>query len=227
MIRVLLFDFDGLLVDTEPPGYESWREVYVEHGVDLSVEAYRPAVGTGSSISLVDGGFDAIAHLEGLIGRPVDRDEIVERRLRRKLELCESAPLLAGVHELLGRARELGLRTAIVTRNTEEWVARHSARLGLLHAWDAIVCANEEPTMDKTELYLRAIEQLGVSPGEAIAFEDSPSGVEAAARAGIFCVAVPNGITRGAPFDDADVVYGSLAEVPLGELVQATATRSA
>jgi HAD superfamily hydrolase (TIGR01509 family) len=226
VIRAVLFDFDGLIVDTEVPTYTSWRDAYAAFGVDLALEDYLPSVGTGSSTSSADGGFDAIAHLERLIGRSVDRERVVADRHERKRELCASARLLPGVTELLEQAARLGLKTAIVTRNSEEWVAGHCERLGLAYLWDAIVCANDTPSMDKTELYRRALDLLGVSPAETIALEDSAPGVRAARAAGIYCIAVPNEVTRPTAFD-ADRVYDSLAEVPLAELVQSTATRTA
>lgn len=227
MIRALLFDFDGVVIDTEAPTYQSWRDIYAQHGADLPLERYLPAVGTGSSTSSVDCGFDAIAHLEELIGRNVDRELVIQRRARRKLELCATAPLLPGVGECLADARRLRLRTAIVTRNRDEWVTGHCRRVGLLHDWDAIVCANATPTMDKAELYRRALHVLGLSPAEAIAIEDSPAGVTAAKDAGIYCIAAPNEITRSASFDRADLVLGSLTELRLESLLQSTATRSA
>jgi len=224
VIRAVLFDFDGLIVDTELPTYTAWRDAYAEFGVDLALEDYLPAVGTGSSTSLVDGGFDAIAHLETLIGKPVDRDDVVERRSRRKRELCESALLLPGVVERLAEAHELGLRTAIVTRNSDDWVEGHCSRVGLEHPWDLVVCANDTPTMDKAELYRRALVELGVGAGEAIAIEDSPPGIEAAKAAGLYCVAVPNEITRGASFAAADRIYSSLEELSLADLARSIAT---
>ena len=97
MIRALLFDFDGVVVDTEVATYRAWADVYAEHGAELSLEDYLPAVGTGSSVASP---FDAIAHLERLVGSPVDREELIARRARRKAELYERAPLLAGVRHL-------------------------------------------------------------------------------------------------------------------------------
>jgi HAD superfamily hydrolase (TIGR01509 family) len=217
VIRALLFDFDGVVVDTELATYQAWRDVYAEHGVDLALEDWLPAVGTGSSTS---GAFDAVAHLEQLIGSPVDREALISRRTRRKAELYERAPLLAGVRERLAEAESLGLETAIVTRNRDDRVTRQCAVVGLDHRWDALVCANEEPTRDKSELYRLAVETLGVLPSEALAFEDSPSGVEAAKRAGVRCVAVPNEITRSAAFEGADLVLRSLAEQPLTEILR-------
>jgi beta-phosphoglucomutase-like phosphatase (HAD superfamily) len=220
MIRALLFDFDGVVVDTEVATYQSWRDVYAEHGAELALEDWLPAVGSGSSTS---GAFDAVAHLERLIGAPVDRDEVVARRRRRKDELYERAPLLAGVADRLVEARGLGLKTAIVTRNREERVAAQCAVVGLDHAWDILVCANEDPTRDKADLYRLALAKLGAQRHEAVAFEDSPSGAEAAKRAGIRCVAVPNEITRGADFDDAVLVLPSLADAPLAQILERVA----
>jgi len=224
VIRAVLFDFDGLIVDTELPTYTAWRDAYKEFGVDLALEDYLPAVGTGSSTSLEDGGFDAIAYLEQLIGRRVDRHDVVERRARRKVELCQSARLLPGVIERLAEAQSLGLRTAIVTRNSDDWVEGHCSRVGLEHRWDLVVCANEKPTMNKADLYRRALAELDVAAREALAIEDSPPGVEAAKAAGLYCIAVPNEITRRDSFAAADHVYGSLEELSLAELVQMIAT---
>ena len=92
--------------------------------------------------------------------------------------------------------------------------------MGLDHRWNALVCANEEPTRDKAELYQCALAVLDVPASEALAFEDSPAGVRAAKQVGIFCVAVPSEITRGASFDEADAVISSLADQPLDALLR-------
>ena len=223
MIRAVLFDFDGLIVDTEVPTYTSWRDLYAEFDVDLALDDYLPAIGSGTSTSSLGGGFDAVAHLERLTGTRVDRDAVVERRSRRKQELCASARLLPGVVERLEEAAALRLRTAIVTRNRDAWVESHCSRVGLSHRWDTVVCANDTPTMDKADLYRRALAELGVGPSEAIAIEDSEPGVDAAKAAGLYCVAVPNELTRRGSFAAADRVCGSLEELSLTELVQSIA----
>lgn len=188
----------------------------------MPLEVYLPAVGTGSSTT---GAFDAVAHLESLIGRKLDRRLIVERRSRRKQELCGCAPLLPGVPERLAETRRLGLLTAIVTRNRDEWVAGQCERVGLTHGWDVVVCANSTPTTDKSELYRRALVALDVDAVDAAAVEDSPAGVRAARAAGLYCVAVPNDVTRPACFDDADVVCPSLEDLSISGLLQRTGTR--
>ncbi|MGH3111401.1 MAG: HAD family hydrolase [Gaiellaceae bacterium] len=217
MIAALLFDFDGVIVDTEVPTFQSWRETYAEHGVDLTLDDWLPAVGSGSSVS---GAFDAVAHLERLSGTAVDREAIIARRTKRKAELYALAPLLPGVRERLAEARQHRLKTAIVTRNRDDRVRAMCDAVGLDHEWHALVCANEDPERDKAELYRHAAAVLEVDPGQALAFEDSPSGVRSAKRAGVLCVAVPNEITRGGAFDDADLVVHSLAGCSLEQILR-------
>jgi HAD superfamily hydrolase (TIGR01509 family) len=218
VIAALLFDFDGVVVDTEVATYEAWRDTYAEYGADLALEDWLPAVGSGSSTS---GAFDAVAHLERLLGRSVDREAVVAKRSRRKAELYARAPLLPGVRERLAEASDRGLKTAIVTRNRDDRVRTMCETVGLDHQWHAVICANEEPTRDKAELYRLALSALEVEPGQALAFEDSPAGVRSARRAGVLCVAVPNDITRGAAFEEADAVLSSLAAQSLDELIRA------
>lgn len=217
MITALLFDFDGVIVDTEVPTFQSWRDTYAEYGVDLALDDWLPAVGSGSSTS---GAFDAVAHLERLTGTTVDRDAVIAYRTQRKADLYARAPLLPGVTERLAEAQERGLKTAIVTRNRDDRVKAHCDSVGLDHRWQALVCANEEPTRDKVELYRQALALLEVRADQALAFEDSPSGVRAAKRAQVLCIAVPNEITRGAPFDEADVVLSSLADKSLDDILR-------
>lgn len=218
MVRALLFDFDGLIADTEVPIYESWRRIYAEYGAELSLAEWLPVVGSGTSLG---DRFDAVRRLEELTGRPLDRDAVVAQRRALRSALCEDAPLRPGVEQLLEQARGRDLKTGIVTRARDDWVERHSRRLGLGHEWDALVCANGDYEVPKSGLYLTALDALGVAPAEAIAFEDSPAGVAGAREARIFCVAVPNDITRGGRFDHADVVMDSLVERPLDELLAA------
>jgi len=130
MITALLFDFDGVIVDTEVPTYQSWRDTYAEYGADLALDDWLPAVGSGSSTS---GAFDAVAHLEQLTGTTVDREAVIAHRTRRKAELYARAPLLPGVRERLAEAQERGMRTAIVTRNRDDRVRAHLDLVGLDH----------------------------------------------------------------------------------------------
>ena len=212
-IRALLFDFDGLIVDTETPSFASWQEVYREHGEKLPLERWAAIVGT-------IGGFEPLDYLEELHG-PIDREAVQARRDEHEITLLEIEELRPGVLEYLEEAQRLGLKTAIVSSSTQQWVNRHLARLEQAEHFDEIVTADLDQARAKPRptLYLEALKRLGVSADEAIAFEDSPNGVTAAKAAGIFTIAVPNGVTASLGLGEADLVLESLAERPLRELL--------
>ena len=222
MIEALLFDFDGLLVDSESVAFQTWREAYREHGAELSVDRWAAAIGT-------IGGFDPLAHLEESIGRAIDRAAVERAQRERENALAAVEPFRPGVVEYLAEARARGLRVAIVSSSSNAWVAEHLERLETADGWACIVCANGDAARAKPlpTLYLDALETLGVAPEAAIAFEDSPNGVAAARAAGIFCVAVPNSVTAQLDLSAADLMVESLEAVPLGELLRVVAERRA
>ncbi len=214
MIEALLFDFDGTIVDSELPAYRSWQEVYRDHGQELPLERWVACVGTV-------GGFDPLADLERLLGRPVDRERIVPARLARKAELVARERSRPGVERYLVRARERGLKLGVVTSSPREWVEECLGRLGRAEGWDCVLCADGDQSIAKPDphLYRQALAALGVGAAEAIAIEDSPNGVAAAKAAGLYCVAVPNEITARLDLGAADLVLDSLADLGLDELL--------
>jgi HAD superfamily hydrolase (TIGR01509 family) len=218
VIEALLLDFDGLLYDTESASYEAWNEVFARYGERLALEVWvREAIGRPPGQS----GFDPADQLEESVGRPLDRVGIAEARETSKQSLLPDR-LIAGADELLQGARIRGLRTAIVTSNFTENVVGHLARAGCTFAFDAIITADGDPGRGKPSptLYLEALAELQLTADQAVAFEDSPTGIAAAKAAGLFCIAVPNDITRGAPgVQAADRVLASLKEVDLDALV--------
>jgi HAD superfamily hydrolase (TIGR01509 family) len=213
-IRAFLFDFDGLILDTEVPSLAAWQHVYREHGHELPLGRWAEGIGTR-------GGFEPIEHLEELVGAPVERERIDARRRAHELSLIEAEELRPGIADYLAEAESRGLKRAIVSSSSRAWIDLHLARLEQDVGWDAIVAADHDETRAKPrpDLYLEALDVLGVAAAEAVAFEDSPNGVSAARAARIFCVAVPNAATSGLELDDADLVLGSLAELPPAELL--------
>jgi HAD superfamily hydrolase (TIGR01509 family) len=215
MIRALLFDFDGLLVDTESPSFDAWADVYRQHGHELTLDTWSAAIGT------LDG-FDPFGHLEELLGRPVDRDRVNSARRAAEDAAVDLEELRDGVAEYLEEARRLGLERAIVSSSSQEWIRRHLERLDLLDGWSSIVAADGDAARAKPRptLYLEALDRLGVAADEAIAFEDSPNGITAAKAAGLYCIAVPNPTTANLDVTHADLVLRSLEEVPLADLLR-------
>jgi len=210
-IRAFLFDFDGLILDTETASRAGWEWLYREHGHELPQDRWASIVGTTGVWSPMD-------HLEELVGKPLEREALNERRYAHEIALIEAEELRPGIAEYLAAARRHGLKRAIVSSSNRHWVGSHLERLEEAAGWDAICTADGDPARAKPAptLYLEALEQLAVTAQEAVAFEDSPNGVLAAKAAGVFCVAVPNEVTRDLGLEEAgaDIVLDSLADLP-------------
>lgn len=216
MIRALIFDFDGLILDTESPMRASWMEIYADAGLSVAEDTWARILGSSPDPP------EAYDLLDAHVGRPVDRAELRERRVRRELELLERERPMPGARELIADAAEAGLRIGIASSSDRAWVLRLLDDHGLHEAFDAVVCAEDvAKTKPAPDLYLEALNALDVRAREAIAFEDSVHGVAAAKAAGVFCVAVPNDVTRCLSFERADLLVDSLAERPLREYIAA------
>lgn len=212
-IRAAIFDFDGLILDTEWPEYQSVSEVYAEHGMELVLEEWQAIVGTADHPHWSEMLADAL-------GRPLeDVDAIVERRRERHHDLIADQELLPGVIELLDEAADLRLPTGVASSSSSDWVEGHLDRLGLLERFDVVRCRDHvERAKPAPDLYVAVVDALEARPDEAVAFEDSAHGVAAARAAGLWCVAVPNEVTRTLDFGDAHLLVASLEEVSLRDL---------
>jgi HAD superfamily hydrolase (TIGR01509 family) len=215
-IGAFLFDFDGLIIDTELASRAGWELLYRDHGHELPPDLWATVVGTY-------GGWDPMAHLEELVGEPLQREALNERRHAHEIALIEAEELRPGIAEYLAAARQHRLKRAIVSSSNRRWVETHLERLEAGTGWDAICTADGDGSRAKPAptLYLEALAALDVAASEAVAFEDSPNGVRAAKEAGIFCVAVPNEVTRDLGLDEAgaDLVLDSLTDLPPDELL--------
>jgi HAD superfamily hydrolase (TIGR01509 family) len=220
-IKALIFDFDGLIVDTELPDYQSWQETYESVGCSLPLAVWSATIGT-------DGVFDPYDELARQLGRPIDRAEIRARRRARFAELMQKQTVLPGVEQYIADAKARSMTIGVASSSSRSWVATYLKRFGLIHHFDCVKCADDvDLVKPDPALYVAALHSLGVQPHEAIAFEDSPNGVLAATRAGIYCVAVPNQLTRRLALEAANVRLASLAELRLDELLAHVGQRQA
>jgi HAD superfamily hydrolase (TIGR01509 family) len=156
------------------------------------------------------------------VGEPLERETLNERRYAHELTLIEAEELRPGISDYFGAAERHGLKRAIVSSSSRGWIDMHLERLERAVGWDAIVTADHDAERAKPRptLYLEALERLGVSAEEAIAFEDSPNGALGAKRAGIYVVGIPNAVTQDLGLDGtADLVVDSLADLPPDELL--------
>lgn len=214
-VRALIFDFDGLILDTEVPIYDAWRENYAHHGQELALEDYTGCVGSDFNR------FDPKLHLENLTGEKIDWDHWDEKRERRALEIVNSLmDPMPGVAELLREAKAAHLPCAVASSSPRSWVEPHLERIGLRDFFLLTRCVDDvEKPKPSPELFLAASEGLQVPPAECLIFEDSLNGLLAAQAAGIRCVSVPNRITAGLDFTGCALKLESLAGVTLAEIV--------
>jgi HAD superfamily hydrolase (TIGR01509 family) len=209
-LKALVFDFDGLILDTEGPVFHSWRETFEAAGATLTLEEWSDTIGRANAADPAD-------LLAERTGRPLDEARRATRKARRD-ELLAAEAVLPGVHDWLEEARRLGLPIGVASSSEVDWVSGHLERLGLLDRFACLTCfdgalrGKPEP-----DLYLAACESLGVAPNDALAVEDSGNGVKAAKAAGLKCVAVPHDLTRDHDLSRADILVESLAELPLEE----------
>jgi HAD superfamily hydrolase (TIGR01509 family) len=214
MIKALIFDFDGLILDTESPTYQSWQEIYQAYGCSLPLSKYTEGIGSANT-------FDFYDYLEQQLGGPVDRAAIHDKRRSRVTDLMAMQSILPGVERYIFEAKRLRLKLGLASSSPRTWVIGNLSRFGLETHFDSLKCADDvEHAKPDPDLYLATLQALDVNANEAIALEDSPNGVVAAKGAGIFCVAVPNALTRQLSFNLADLQLSSLAELSLETLYQ-------
>jgi putative hydrolase of the HAD superfamily len=214
-IKALIFDFDGLVLDTETPEYEALNQVYTEYGQSLPVEMYGLVVG-----SQYNHEFEPVAHLQELTGKALDADSFWEKVNRHRMEMINKGPLLPGVEAYLREGQARGLKLAVASSSPHAWVDGHLKRLGLFRYFDVIICKEDVVNIKPhPDLFLAALSALQLETDQAVIFEDSANGVVAARAAGIRVVVIPNPITRHMKFEGETLRLQSLAELPLGDLL--------
>jgi HAD superfamily hydrolase (TIGR01509 family) len=211
-VDAYVFDFDGLILDTESGAYQSIAEEFAAVGLAFELAAWQRCIGAGWAIDWID-------ELEARCAQPLDRDAVIARRRARKLELLATCEVLPGVVARLDEAHEHQLGVAVASSSPRDWVESHLDRLGLLERFDAVLTRDDvERTKPAPDLYLGATRALDVDPSRTVAFEDSHNGCRAAKAASMWCVVAPNPITAGQDFTHADLVVPSLAQVDLAAL---------
>jgi HAD superfamily hydrolase (TIGR01509 family) len=183
-----VFDMDGLLLDTESLWHEAEIELFRRHGDEFTWDDKLAVIGTS---------YDATArYFAQRLGRPSADgtllvDEMVDLMHERLQREVNGRP---GALELVRRLRELpgGIRLAIASNSSRRLVDTALATAGITDAFDAVITSDDvmhaKPAPD---IYLEACRRLGVSPADAVALEDSATGIAAAKAAGMVCIAVP------------------------------------
>jgi putative hydrolase of the HAD superfamily len=213
VVDAVVFDFDGLIVDTEWSIYEMAATTFAEFGIDLQVPVWATIVGLADES-------DWWGRLCESNGWEVDRDDWWRRYGAIDRSFRDHLPVLPGVVDLLDDLAAASVPAGIASSSAREWVSGHLGRLGLLDRFATIAGVDRTGGVGKPapDSYLLACTDLGAVPARSVAIEDSSHGITAAKAAGLACVAVPSRITRHTDLSAADLTVESLADLRLADL---------
>jgi putative hydrolase of the HAD superfamily len=204
-LKAVIFDFDGLLLDTEWAAFSAWNHIYGEYGHELQLEKWVLCVGSGYHL------FDPVKELEALSGLTLDAKELLARKEKIKKDACSVLPLMVGAKELMYKAKKAGFKIGLASSSFRSVIQAHLSRLEIDSYFDVTVTGDEVARIKPhPDLYEKCATLLGVRPINCLVFEDSLNGVRAAKNAGMRCIAVPNRVTRGLDFSIADRVIDGL-----------------
>ncbi|MDQ8738335.1 HAD family hydrolase [Paenibacillus sp. LHD-38] len=202
MIKAIIFDFDGTIIDTETAWYHAFRDAYLEHGVELTLEQYSGCIGTSLH------NFNPYEYLMTDLKLPIDKDAFRESVHLQHTSLMQSEQVRSGILDYLNDAQDLGMRIGLASSSPRAWIDKYLEQLEIAHYFETIRTADDVAKVKPDpELYMQTLAALGVEASEAVAIEDSPNGARAALAAGMSCIIVPNTITKSLDFDKSDRYY--------------------
>ncbi|MCR2821698.1 HAD family hydrolase [Lederbergia panacisoli] len=206
MIKAVIFDFDGTIIDTETPWFEIYRTVLKEdYDFDLTLEEFVKIVGTTNDT--------LFEFIDESLGSPMDRNLFKEKTRTYYAKIKDDLPLREGFLDILQRIQDNGLKLAIASSSHREWIVGFLDKYGLTDYFPIIRSAEDvEEVKPNPALYIKTLEALGIEPDEAVAVEDSVNGSLAAIRAGINCLIIPNDVTKSLTFDKNAKLIQSYAE---------------
>lgn len=214
--QLVIWDFDGTILDTEWPAYEAAQREFERLGVTLQFSLWQETIGSANH----EPWWEHLRREAGGLGEP--DEDVIARYRAHKNALTDSYDLLPGVRTAFVRLDELSVASAVASSSHLEWVERHTRRHGLWTSFTAVATRTDvgaERTKPHPDLFLLAAERAQADPSRCVVIEDSVHGVTAAKAAGMTVVAIPNRITTGQDFSDADRVLGSLDAVSIDDVL--------
>ena len=220
MIKAIIFDFDGLILDTETHEYEVLQEIFKEQGSELPMSVWGKVIGTSSD-------FSPFVYLEEQTGRSIDHDQLTRLQKEKFEKRISAEAARPGVEAYLMAAKELGLKIGLASSSSYEWVSSYLKSLNLIDYFECIRTSNHvEFVKPDPALYIEAAKCLGVKPSECLALEDSANGALAAKKAGMYCTIVPNSVTAHLEFGETDHRLESMAEMELEKVISLIESRN-
>lgn len=205
MIKAIIFDFDGVIIDSETSIFNAWSKVYEEYGQELMLEEWIVNIGTSNN------NFNAHATLEMKLGISLDHKFLVNKYRAIREKLMDSKELLPGVERIIELSKDLPCPLSIASSSSKEWVIGNLKDLNLYNVFPIIKCKDDvENTKPDPDLYLSVLKELHIDANDAVAIEDSRHGLIAAKNAGLHCIVVPNLLTKDMNFIESDFLVESL-----------------
>ncbi|RST77558.1 HAD family hydrolase [Siminovitchia acidinfaciens] len=210
-MRAIVFDFDGLIVDTESVWYEAFRHVFRGYDYELTIDEFGLCIGTSDDVL-----FDRLKKKITFT-----KESVIKEAEAIYTEQLQDLKLRDGVLEYLSTAQKLGLKIGLASSSNRIWVESFLDRFGIKGYFEVIKTSDDVANIKPDpELYLAAIKDLKAGPEETLAFEDSKNGLTAALAAGLNVVVVPNQVTCKLNFEGHRLRLDSMADMPLEELIQ-------
>lgn len=204
----VLFDFDGVLVDTEWAIYQAWLRTFQTHGHDLPLDIYTRCIGSDFAT------WSPKTHLEELSGLSFDWHDLDARRQQEIMRDLTGEGAMPGAAMLLDKLAGAGIRRAVVSSSSHHWVDGWLEKIALTDRFETVVCRGDAPRIKPApDLYLEAASRLKLDPADCLVIEDSLNGVKAAKAAGMRVWVVPNRVTMGLDFSTVDGIFPSLEKL--------------
>jgi len=207
--KAILFDMDGVLVDSEPQHYRAWNLVFREMGFEMPWEPYKPCIGSTFP--------NLVRIVEEYTGKKINDLEAMRRSNKEKLKQVEAEEGVAaveGVKELIPRFQEKGWRMAVASSSPKEQIASTVKALGIEDCFELLFTGESVPNPKPApDTFLRCAEAMGVRPEECIVIEDSYNGSLAARRAGMYCIGIQNPGSGDQDLSNADMVIKEFKEL--------------
>ncbi|RSK29221.1 HAD family hydrolase [Bacillus sp. HMF5848] len=211
-MKAIVFDFDGLIIDTESLWYEAYNELLQEYDMDLPMEVFTACIGS------TDEPF--ITYYESHPRKQLEYVELSKLAGKLHKEKAKHLELREGVLDYLHDAKRLGLKIGLASSSSWVNIEHYLRRFDIYDYFDAFRTKDDvERVKPDPALYVKAVEALGVEPHEAVAFEDSLNGLVAARKAGLHGVIVPNAVTAELPFTDYALRLSSMKAKSLEEVI--------
>lgn len=211
MIKAVIFDFDGLIIDTETAWYQAFEDAFRDNDVEFPLEVFVKCIGTD----------DTLLNQFIVENIGIENMEIIKSLANENHKTkMETIVIRDGVKDYLTHAKALGLKIGLASSSSRQWVEGYLKELQIIDYFHIIKTRDDVANIKPDPaLYLTALQALNVSANEAIAFEDSANGATAAALAGIKCVIVPNEVTRNIEFGHYDLRIESMSDMSLQQVI--------